>query len=305
MYKILVLEPEYFDKEVIKLLGKVGKVNVKRLTRRQLEAEIVDTDVLVVRIEDHIDKNILSRAKKLKVIGSATTGLDHIDVKYAKSKGIEIISLHGTHTVPAAEHTLALMLSLARKIPWAHRSMSHGHWRRHRFIGMQMEGKTLGIVGLGRIGSRVAGYANALGMHVLYDDPSTPSSKLGTKVSLEKLLKNSDIVSLNDSLTNTSLHEIGYREFKMMKKSALLVNTARAEVIDHGALLKALENGVISGAAVDVFPKEPLHDKNAPIVKYARTHSNLILTPHIAATTVDAVHEAGMEIAKGIAKYLK
>lgn len=301
MVKILVTEPEYFDDDAIRTLRKVGKVEAARLRRKQLERKIEDVDVLVTRIEERLDKGLLGKARKLAIIGSATTGLNHIDVKYADKRGIKIISLHGTHTVPTAEHAFALILSLSRRIPWAYESLRRGRWRRYDFFGVQLEGKTLGVIGLGRIGKMVARYGKAFGMRVMAFDPYVRSAEF-EMVPLERLLRNSDVITIHAMLTDETEGMIGSREFRMMKNTALLVNTARAEIVKQEALLGALDRGIIRGAAVDVFPKEPLEDREDPMVRYARKRDNLIITPHIAASTYDAIHEAGLEIAEGIVK---
>ncbi|MDE1860229.1 MAG: hydroxyacid dehydrogenase [Candidatus Micrarchaeota archaeon] len=304
MYNILVLEPEYFDKEIIDLLRKAGKVRAKRLSRKQLEEAIPEVDVLIVRIEEHIDKDLLSVAKRLKIIGSVTTGLDHIDVEYAKGMGIKIINLHGLHTASTAEYTIGLMLSLLRRIPWSYKSLSRGVWKRYQFIGSILEGKTLGVVGLGRIGSRVATYARAFGMNVIYFDPYVDSSPIARRVTLEELLRESDIVTVHAALTSGSKGELGYEEMKTMKKSAFLINTSRGAVVSEDALLEALKNKVIAGAAIDVFVNEPLTDKDNQLLAYARKHSNLLVTPHVAASTRESAHDASLEVAAAVIKEL-
>jgi D-3-phosphoglycerate dehydrogenase len=148
MTQILITEPEYFDDATRRVLGTIGEVRARRLSRRQLMAAMPGVDVLLVRIETRVDRVLLDRARRLRIIGSATTGLDHIDVAGAEERGIKVLSLHGTHTVPAAEHTMALLLSLCRKIPWAFASLKEGVWQRQRCVGRERPGKTLGIIGL-------------------------------------------------------------------------------------------------------------------------------------------------------------
>ncbi len=299
--KILITEPEYFDKDARSILSKRGKVIVKHLSRNELTKQIPEIDAILVRIETHLDRTMLGKAKRLRVIGSATTGLNHIDVSYARSRKIRIFNLHGTHTIPTAEHTFALILSLCRKIPWAYAALARGEWKRYRFIGTELKGRTLGIIGYGRIGSRVAVYAKAFGMKVIAYDPYVDTKEV-SMVSLHTLLRNSDIVTVHATLTEQTENMIGSREFGMMKKSAFFLNTARGEIVDQHALLDALKRHRIAGAAEDVFPKEPLG--SSPIERYARKANNLIITPHIAASTDIAVHEAGIEIAKEVADAL-
>ncbi len=301
--KILITEPEYFGAEAREILAKQGRVVAKRLTRDALEKRIPEFDAIIVRIETRLDSELLSKAKRLKVIGSTTTGMDHIDESYAKSHGISIINLHGTHTIPTAEHALALMLSLSRKIPWAHAALSRGEWKRYKYIGMQLNGRTLGVIGLGRIGKQVAEYAKALGMHIIAYDPYVKSEEI-KMVSLDTILKEADVITIHSALLDETRGMIGAKEFAMMKKNAILVNTARGEIIDQHALADALSKGIIAGAAVDVFPKEPMEESNV-LRAYAKKHKNLIITPHISASTDTAVMSAGIEIATKVAEALK
>ncbi|MDE1825120.1 MAG: hydroxyacid dehydrogenase [Candidatus Micrarchaeota archaeon] len=306
MTRILVTEPEYFDEDARKELRKSGELVLRRLGRKPLEKIIPTIDVLVVRIETKVDRRLLGMAKRLKIIGSATTGLDHIDLEFAKGMGIKVISLHGIHTIPTAEHTMALMISLCRNIPWAHMSLSKGAWQRHRFIGRELNGKTLGIVGLGRIGKQVAKYAVQLGMNVTYYDPNVFRQPLARKItSLPKLLSGADILSIHASLTKETNGLIGRKEISQMKESSLLINTARGKIVDYTALLDALAKHAISGAAIDVFPNEPLENPADPIIAYARRHQNLLVTPHLGGSTREAIHRAGLEVSTKIGIALK
>lgn len=301
MYKVLVTEPEYFGEDSIKILKKIGRVRAERLTPKQLSQEIRDIDVLIVRIETHLDKTLLGKAKKLKVIGSATTGLDHIDVECAKKLGIEVINLHGTHTVSTAEHTFALMLSLARKIPWAFESIKEGKWQRYKFFGTQLEGKTLGIVGLGRIGSKVASYASSFGMRVVAYDPyvSSPNVRM---VSLNELLKSSDVITVNALLTKETENLISYNQFKLAKKGALMINTSRGRIVNEKALLASLKSKRLGGAALDVYDEEPR--VSSIMLAYAVKNENLLLTPHLGASTNEAIRMAGVEIATNVRHFM-
>ncbi len=303
MAKILVTEPEYFSGEPIRILREAGTVALAAPGRQALKRKIKDAEVLVVRTGTKVDKDLLSAAPNLRLIASATTGLDHIDIEYAKAQGIRIISLHGTHTIPTAEHALALLLSLSRKIPWASRSLSSGVWKRYKFIGTELNGKTLGIIGLGRIGHRLAGYARALGMDVIAYDPYVKPGRT-RMVSLGYLLKNSDVISIHAMLTSRTCGMLSAKQFKLMKPSVLLVNTARGLIVDSTALLAALSQGRIAGASLDVFPEEPLSDRNDPLMVYAREHENLIVTPHLGASTSESVRKAGAEIARKVVKYI-
>jgi D-3-phosphoglycerate dehydrogenase len=302
---ILVNNPEYFDEEAMKILNSIGNVTAKNMTNKELLKKINLFDILVIRVDTKLTKEILDKATNLKLIGSATTGLNHIDINYAKKKKIKILNLHGTHTLPTAQHTIALMLSLSRNIPWAFESLKNGKWERYRFIGTQLDEKTLGIIGLGRIGSQVAKYAKAFGMNVIAYDPFIKKNKSVSLVSLNTLLKTSDIISLHPMLTESSRNMLQLKQLKLMKRTAFLINTSRGEVINSKDLLVALKKHVISGAALDVFPEEPFLKKGNRFVSYAQKNKNLIITPHIGASTKEAVHMAGFEIAMKIKKELK
>src|SRR5271157_264915 len=302
MYELLVTEPEYLDSEGKAALEGIGHLTAKHMQRGELERAIRDADVILVRSSTTIDSGLMEKAKKLKVIASATTSLEHIDTAYAASHGIEVISLHGAHTLPTAQHTLALILSLCRRIPWAFDSMRQGLWERHKFIGVQLDGKTLGIIGLGRIGSAVASYAKALGMRVVAYDPYAKAGEIDLVKSLPELLEASDVITIHTMLTEETRNLIGAKEFMLMKKGSFIVNAARAEIVDCTALLEALESGRIAGAAIDTFVDEPVEDADNALVKYARGHDNLLLTPHLGASTHEAAHSAVLELAEGIRK---
>jgi len=197
--------------------------------------------------------------------------------------------------VPTAEHALALLFALARRIPWANSSMHRGYWRRWEYLGVEITGKTLGILGIGRIGTEVAKRARALGMEVMAFDPYVSSrevSKRGAKkVGWQEFLSKSDFLTLHAPLTLETKHLFGKKEFLEMKNSAIFVNTARGEIVEEKSLLEALSKKKIKAAGVDVYPEEPL-SKNHLLRRYAKSHDNLIITPHIAASTHEAVGRA-------------
>ncbi len=301
---ILVNNPEYFDKDAMKILNGIGNVTAKNMSNEELLKKIHIFDILVIRVDTKVTKKILDKAINLKLIGSATTGLNHIDIEYAKKKKIKVLNLHGAHTLPTAQHTIALMLALSRNIPWAFENLKNGKWERYKFIGTQLNGKTLGIIGLGRIGSQVAEYAKAFDMKVIAYDPFIKKNSVPL-VSLNTLLKTSDIISLHPMLTTSSRNMLQLKQFKLMKKTALLINTSRGEVINTNDLFVALKKHIISGAALDVFPEEPFLKKGNRFVNYALKNKNLIMTPHIGASTREAIHIVGVEIANKIKKELK
>lgn len=305
--KVLVVSPNYFSDHILSELDEVAEVISKNLSQKQLLSEIEDYDAILTRVDTKFDKEILKRAKKLKVVGSATTGLNHIDLIYAKRKRINIINLSGTHTLPTAEYTFSLILALVKRIPWAHNSLSEGLWERHRFFGNNLEGKVLGIIGFGKIGNRVGRYARDFGMSVIAYDPYIKGSlvkSLGAKlVTLDDLLKTSDIITLHPFLSPETRNMINAKAFSKMKTTAFLINVGRGELVNETALLEALSKKKIAGSALDVFKYEPL-PKGSKLIKYAKTHENLLITPHIAASTKESVETAAREIVHKVKEFL-
>lgn len=304
---ILVVSPEYFPDEILSELKQIANVDSKKLSHEQLLNEIENYDVVLTRVDTGFDKDVLEKAKKLKVIGSATNAVDHIDIDYASSKGIKVINLAGAHTTPAAEHTFSLIISLVRKVPYAFNSLKEGKWERHKFFGIELEGKTLGIIGFGKIGSRVARYAKSFGMDVITYDPYINKSlaeEIGAKITtLDDVLENSDIVTLHAFLSSETRKMINSDAFSKMKNTAFFVNVSRGELVNEDDLLDALLNRRIAGAALDVFSEEPL-PPNSKLIEYARANDNLLITPHIAASTKESVRNAATEIVQKVKEYL-
>lgn len=302
--KILITEPEYFPRELIKLLEKIGKVVAKKMSYDELLEEVTDTDILLVRIETQVDKKILDKGESLKMIASMTTGLDHIDVKQAELHGVKIISPPGYATIATAEYTMSLIMSLMRKVPWAFEHFKKEKWERHRFLGSELQDKTMGIIGFGRIGSLVGKYANAFGMNILFYDPYIDSDMVkdvtATRVSsMGELIEKSDVITVHSFFSKETERMIRKEHFSKMKKNAIIVNAARGKVIDESDLVEALENGTIAGAALDVFEEEPL-PPSSELVNYARNHENLLLTPHIAGSTKESVDNAARLVVQKI-----
>ncbi|OGZ52968.1 MAG: hypothetical protein A3F26_03575 [Candidatus Ryanbacteria bacterium RIFCSPHIGHO2_12_FULL_47_12b] len=303
---ILVTEPDYFTRVSLRAMREVGDVEARRMTRRELLRAVRDIDALVVRIDTRVDAELLRRARRLQCVVSATTGLNHIDVAFLKAHDVPLFSLSGAHSVPTAEHALALLFAIARRIPWAHAHVMRGRWDRWEFIGEEIEGKTLGVVGIGRIGAEITRRARALGMRVYAHDPYVSSRAVAArgarKAGWKTLLSRSDFISLHLPLTLETKHMIGKKEFAVMKPSVILINTARGAIIEEHAFLNALKNKRIYAAALDVYPEEPLAPSSA-FRHYARNHTNLILTPHIAASTAEAVDRASMFAADVIKRF--
>jgi D-3-phosphoglycerate dehydrogenase len=265
-------------------------------------AQIADADGLVVRSATKVTPALLKGARKLRVVGRAGVGVDNVDMDAATHHGVLVMNTPGGNSVSVAEHTFALMLALARSVPQANASIQAGKWEKSAFSGMELRGKTIGLVGLGRIGSEVARRAHAFGMRVLaYDPYVTPAAAREVDVDLvplSELLERSDVVSLHTALSPSTEGIINDVAIAQMKKGAFLVNCARGELIDEAALAEALRSGKLGGAAVDTFAKEP--PKESPLVGLP----NLIATPHIAGSTREAQEEVGTAVAQQIRDYL-
>ncbi len=278
MSKILIADP--IAPEGIELLRAQGEVVVKTgMKPSELLDAVKEIDALVVRSETKVTQEVINAGKKLKVIGRAGIGVDNIDLEAATGAGIAVVNAPTGNTVAAAEHTLALMLALARKIPHAHQSTKEGEWRRSAFMGIEVRNKTLGIVGLGRVGSEVARRAQSFEMRLVAYDPFVApdyARRLAVELlPLEQLLAQSDFVTLHTPLTDSSRAMIGNKELGQIKPGARLINVARGELVDEAALLKALESGTLSGVALDVFATEP------PGVNALVAHPNVVVTPHL------------------------
>ncbi|WP_042702635.1 D-2-hydroxyacid dehydrogenase [Thermococcus sp. PK] len=270
----------------------------------KLKELVKDVSAIIVRSKPKVTKEIIDAAPNLKVIARAGVGLDNVDVEYAKSKGIEVVNAPAASSRSVAELAIALMFAVARKVAFADRKMREGVWAKKQCMGFELEGKTLGVVGFGRIGYQVAKIANALGMKLLLYDPYPNEERArevdGKFVELEELLKNSDVVTIHVPLLESTYHLINEEKLKLMKPTAILINTARGAVVDTNALVKALQEGWIAGAGLDVFEEEPL-PKDHPLTKL----DNVVLTPHIGASTVEAQERAGIEVAEKVVKILK
>src|SRR5947199_398343 len=255
--------------------------------REELERALAGAHALIVRSETRVTADLLTRGPNLRVIARAGTGVDNIDVHAATRRGIAVMNAPGANTVSAAEHAMGLLLAQARHIPWAAEAMRRGEWDRKRFEGTELRGKTIGIVGLGRIGGHVAQLARAFGMHVVGHDPYLSperAAELQLKLlPLDQLLAQADVVTLHVAHTEQTHHLINAERLKLMKPTAVLVNTARGELVDEVALADAVREKRIGGAAIDVFAVEPL-PADSPLRKLER----VILTPHLAASTAEA-----------------
>lgn len=304
-YKILCTI-DGFVEEGRRILKSIGPTEVRRLSQNELPNAIADCSCLVTSLSLMINRAVIDAAPNLRCIATPTTGLDHIDVAYAASKGVIVLSLKGetgflTTVTATAELALGLMIALIRKIPAAHSSVLRGGWDRAAFCGHSLAGKTLGIVGFGRLGSMMGNYSKALGMNVIFTDPKKRGG-----VPLLRLLKTADVISLHVPLTEETEHMIAREELARMKPSTILINTARGKIVDEDAVIAALKAKTLAGYAADVLAHElsftPLKAR-AALIDYARTHTGILLTPHIGGATVEAREATDLFIAKKVKHY--
>lgn len=312
--KILIAESRDFSAEALALLSNIGEVRLEDLDRSELSKLAADCDLLWVRLRNRIDRDLLQRARRLQAIATPTTGLNHIDLDEAARRGIRVFSLRGETDFlkdirATAEHTIGLTLALLRHIPGAVQNAHFGTWNRDAFRGSELCGKTVGVVGYGRLGRLVAGYFRAFGAHIIAADPHVTSSEAENFVEmapLEALLMRSDVVTLHVSLSADTEKFFGLEQFQRMKRGSWFVNTARGELIDEAALLKALDSGHISGAALDVLCGETLPEFYAnPLLRYAQTRGNLLITPHIGGCTSESMAKTEIFLARKIAAAYK
>jgi D-3-phosphoglycerate dehydrogenase len=268
-----------------------------------LAAAIKDADALVVRSAVQVDDALMEQAPKLRVVGRAGVGVDNIDADAATRRGIVVMNTPGANAVAVAELTIGLMLALARKVPAANSSMHAGKWEKKSLQGAELRGKTLGILGLGRIGLEVAKRARGFGLEIIGSDPFVSAAvarETGIKlVSLDELIAGSDYLTLHVGLTPQTSGVINAKSLAAMKKGVRIINCARGELVEDAALAAALKSGQVAGAALDVFTVEP--PKDSPYTGL----DNVILTPHIAGSTAEAQEAVGIQIARQVREYLK
>ena len=276
----------------------------KRLTEAELLPVVADATALVVRSETKITRKVIEAAKQLRVVGRAGVGVDNVDVETATQHGIVVMNTPGGNTVTTAELSFALLLALARKVPQAYTSMTAGKWDRKLFQGLELAGKTLGVLGMGRIGTEVAKRAVAFGMRVIAYDPYLTEDRakaIGAEFadSVDELYRVADFITVHMPVTPETKHMLNAAAFARMKPGVRLVNCARGEIVVEADLIAALESGKVAGAALDVYAVEPL-----PADHPYRKQPNLILTPHLGASTGEAQEKCGIEVAEVIAGYL-
>jgi D-3-phosphoglycerate dehydrogenase len=295
--RVLVTDP--IAKDGLDILREQVPVDVKvRLSEDELVEAIGDYDALVVRSGTQVTARVIEAGKQLQIIGRAGVGVDNINVEAATQRGIMVVNAPDGNSIAAAEHTIAMMMSLTRHIPTADASLRDGKWERKKFVGTEVTGKTLGVIGMGRIGREVARRARGLQMRVLAYDPyvsSEQAERLGVKMcELEHALCESDFVTIHVPLTEATRNLIGERELEMIKPSAYLINCARGGIVDETALHVALEKGQLAGAALDVFISEPPRDN--PLLNNHR----VVVTPHLGASTREAQVAVAVDVARQI-----
>lgn len=274
-----------------------------RLSPDELRSRLEDYDGLVVRSETKVTADLLDGAPHLRVVGRAGVGVDNIDVAAATARGVVVMNAPDGNTITTAEHTLALLIALARRLPQANSSLKGGRWERKQFIGTELQGKTLGIVGLGRIGRVVANRARAFGMHIVAYDPFiSPDQARDLQIelaSLDEVFKRADFLTVHTPLTSETRGIIGADAFAHMKKGVRVINCARGGLIDEEALFNAIKSGVVAGAALDVFVDEP-PAADHPLLSL----EEVIATPHLGASTTEAQEGVAFTVAEQMRDYL-
>jgi D-3-phosphoglycerate dehydrogenase / 2-oxoglutarate reductase len=295
---VRVLVAEKISPEGVDKLAELYDVDAfDSMSREELIEKIADYDGLVVRSGTKVDAELIERADRLKVIGRAGIGVDNIDVEAATKKGIMVANVPESNIISAAEHTMAMLMSTARNIPAANSSLAAGEWKRSAYQGVELYGKTLGIIGVGRIGALVAERASGFGMKLIGYDPYISAQKakslgIDMKTTMEEVLAEADFITLHVPRNNDTVHMLGKKQFDMVKSGTRIVNVSRGGVIDEHALAQAIKDGKVAGAAIDVFECEPPEDGN-PLCSMPE----VVVTPHLGASTREAQYKAGVAIA--------
>ncbi len=297
-----ILISDKLAKEGVEILRSVKEFEVDMkvgLKPEELKAIIKDYEALIVRSETKVTPDIIQAADKLKIIGRAGVGVDNVDLKSATQKGIVVMNTPGGNTTSTAEHTMSMILALSRNIPQAYASLKAGKWERSKFMGVELYGKILGIVGLGRIGSTVARMAKSFGMKIIAFDPYI-SLEIAAKMDVEivefkDLLARADYITIHAPKSAETKSLIGEKEFALVKPGVRLINCARGGIIEEAALVKALQDGTVAGCALDVYEKEP-PTPDHPLFKL----DNCVVTPHLGASTSEAQVNVALEIAESV-----
>jgi D-3-phosphoglycerate dehydrogenase len=304
-----VLVSDGIDKQGAELLKAAGLTVDEKigLKPEELVKVIPEYDAIIVRSATKVTKEVIDAGKNLKAIGRAGVGLDNVDSVAAKARNIKVMNTPAATSVTVAELALGLMLSCARSIPQATQSLKEGKWEKKAFKGFELFGKTLGLIGVGRIGTELAKRAKAMGMKVIAYDPFVKTHEIAEITGLDDVLAQSDFISLHLPKTEQSKHMLGKEQFAKMKPTAVLVNCARGGVVEENALYEALNTGKLKAAALDVFETEPVDKTPEAKEFYARLFklTNFIGTPHVGAQTAEGQRRAGIGIAEAVRDALK
>jgi D-3-phosphoglycerate dehydrogenase / 2-oxoglutarate reductase len=300
-----VLVTDRIGEEGLNILRQGADVDIRiGIPPAELLAIIPQYEALAVRSETKVTAEVLEAARNLIVVGRAGVGVDNIDVEEATRRGIVVVNAPAAITIATAEHTIGLMLALARHIPVAHASLSQGKWERSKFVGVELRGKTLGVFGLGRIGAEVARRARGLEMQVVGYDPFVSSERFQAlmvrRAEKEELLTEADFITLHLPLTPANFHFLDEAEFAMMKEGVRVLNVARGELVSEPALLNALESGKVAGAALDVFEQEP-PQTDSPLTH----HPHVVVTPHLGASAAEAQEQLSIDVAEQLLTALR
>ena len=300
-----VLIPSAVAPEMLKVLAEYPNIEVDapgEISQAALGSVLPAADAVILRSNVTLTRELIDAAPRLRAVGRAGTGLDNVDVEAATRRGIVVMNTPGANAIATAEHTLAMLLSLARQIPAADRAVKAGRWERARFQGVEVTGKTLGIVGLGKIGTQIARRAVALGMHVIAFDPfvapETSKDASIAFVSFDELLRSADFITVHTPLGPKTEKLLGAREFDKMRPGVRVLNCARGGIVDEEALCDAIAAGKVAGAALDVYEIEP------PVGRRVTSFDEIITTPHLGGSTEEAQRNVGISIARQIAEFL-
>jgi len=275
------------------------------LSRDQLHQAIGDYDAIITRSGTQVDRALLEHATKLKIVARAGVGIDNVDVQAASERGIIVVNAPFGNTNSAAEHTLAILLSLCRNVPSANASLKSGEWKRAPFTGYELKDKTLGVIGLGKVGGRVARRARAFEMEVLVYDPYISEKRAvdhGTRlVGIDELVASADVITVHTPLNDETRDMLTAEHFDQMKDGVIIVNCARGGIINEEAMVAALESGKVKGAAFDVFSAEP---PASEVLKKLIGHPRMVVTPHLGANTFEAQENVAVDVSREIVNYL-
>lgn len=298
-----VLITDRFSQEAFLILSQQGFLSVKKTDSADLrDQDLSNIHALIIRSRTQINEEIFKKAKKLQVIVTSTSGFDHIDLAAAEKWGVTVMFTPEANVDSAAQLTWALVLSCANKILQSHKGLKAGEWNRDAVVGLELNKKTYGVVGLGRIGKRVADIAQAFGMNVIAYDPYADDhafrESATTRVAYEEILKTSDVLSFHVPKTKETHHMLNRSHFEYLNRGMILVNTSRGSVIHEADLCEALDNGWINAVGLDVFEKEPL-SRNSKLLQ----HQNVVLTPHCGANTTEAFAKASEQAAMKVIRF--